>query len=58
MATFGLNFQIFNALMATKEFGKGPASFGLLGTFIAFGSFSGAHCICTLGTLSKDPLCY
>jgi hypothetical protein len=29
-ATFGLNFQIFNALMATKEFGKGPASYGLL----------------------------
>jgi MFS family permease len=42
MGTFGLNFQIFNALMATKEFGKGPASYGLLGTFIAIGSFSGA----------------
>jgi MFS family permease len=41
-ATFGLNFQIFNALMATKEFGKGPASYGLLGTFIAIGSLSGA----------------
>ena len=41
-ATFGLNFQIFNALMATKEFGKGPASYGLLGTFIAVGSLSGA----------------
>ena len=41
-ATFGLNFQIFNALMATKEFGKGPASFGLLGTFIAVGSLTGA----------------
>lgn len=42
VATFGLNFQIFNALMATKEFGKGPASYGLLGTFIAVGSLSGA----------------
>jgi len=42
MGTFGLNFQIFNALMATKEFSKGPASYGLLGTFIAIGSFSGA----------------
>ena len=42
MGTFGLNFQIFNALMATQEFGKGPASYGLLGTFIAIGSFSGA----------------
>ena len=41
-ATFGLNFQIFNALMATKEFGKGPASYGLLGTYIAIGSLSGA----------------
>ena len=42
LGTFGLNFQIFNALMATKEFGKGPASYGLLGTFVAIGSFSGA----------------
>ena len=42
LATFGLNFQIFNALMATKVFGKGPASYGLLGTFIAIGSLSGA----------------
>ena len=42
LATFGLNFQIFNALMATQEFGLGAASFGLMGTFIAIGSFSGA----------------
>jgi len=28
--------------MATKEFGKGPASYGLLGTFVAVGSFTGA----------------
>jgi MFS family permease len=41
-ATFGLNFQIFNALMATEVFNKGAASFGLLGTFIAVGSLSGA----------------
>ena len=41
-ATFGLNFQIFNALMATREFGKGPASYGLLGTYIAIGSLTGA----------------
>ena len=41
-ATFGLNFQIFNALMARGEFNKGAASFGLLGTFIAIGSLSGA----------------
>ena len=41
-ATFGLNFQIFNALSATKIFHRGPASFGLLGTMIAVGSLSGA----------------
>jgi MFS family permease len=42
VATFGLNMQIFNALMATKEFGKGPASYGLLGTYVAIGSLTGA----------------
>lgn len=42
LATFGLNMQIFNALMATKEFGLGPADFGLMGTFIAIGSLAGA----------------
>jgi MFS family permease len=42
VATFGLNMQIFNALMATKEFGKGPASYGLLGTYVAVGSLTGA----------------
>ena len=42
LATFGLNFRIFNALMATQEFGLGPASFGLMGTFIAIGSLTGA----------------
>jgi MFS family permease len=42
VATFGLNNQIFNALMATEAFGKGPAAFGLLGTYLAIGSLSGA----------------
>jgi MFS family permease len=28
--------------MATKEFGLGPASFGLMGTFVAIGSLTGA----------------
>ena len=41
-STFGLNFVIFNALMATQIFHKGAASYGLLGTFIAVGSLSGA----------------
>ena len=40
--TFGLNFQIFNALMSKQVFGKGPASYGLLGTIIAIGSLSAA----------------
>ena len=41
-ATFGLNFQIFNALMATSEFHKGPAQFGALGSTLAIGSLTGA----------------
>jgi MFS family permease len=42
MGTFGLNFQIFSAMMATREFGKGPATYGLLGSVIAIGSLSAA----------------
>ena len=41
-ATFGLNFQVFTALMATAVFDKGPASFGSLGSIVAIGSLSGA----------------
>jgi MFS family permease len=40
--TFGLNFQIFIALMATKEFNMGPDQFGALGSVLAIGSLSGA----------------
>ena len=40
--TFGLNYQIFMAVMATTVFEKGPTEFGALGTFLAIGSFSGA----------------
>ena len=40
--TFGLNFQMTSALMATKVFDKGPTEYGLLGTFMAFGSLTGA----------------
>ena len=40
--TFGMNYQIFNALMATQQFQKGPAEFGGLGTFLAIGSVVGA----------------
>jgi MFS family permease len=42
MATFGFNFELFNALMVTKEFEGGVASFGLLGTAVAAGSLTAA----------------
>lgn len=41
-SNFGLNNQIFNALMATKEFGKGAAAYGVLGTAVGFGALTGA----------------
>ena len=40
--TFGMNFQITSALMATQVFGKGASEFGLLGSFMAIGSLAGA----------------
>lgn len=40
--TFGLNFQLTSALMATEVFGKGPTQYGLLGTFMAVGSLTGS----------------
>jgi MFS family permease len=39
---FGLNFQIFNAIMATQAFDKGAGEFGLLGSVLAVGSLIGA----------------
>ena len=42
VTTFGLNFQLFNALMSTKVFNKGVTTFGLMGTIIAIGSLSAA----------------
>ena len=42
VTTFGLNFQLFNALMSTKVFHKGVTTFGLMGTIIAVGSLSAA----------------
>jgi MFS family permease len=41
-ATFGLNFQIFNAIMAKNEFGLGPAEFGGAGSILAIGSLTAA----------------
>lgn len=42
LGTFGMNFQITTALMATKEFGKGPEEYGLLGSVMAIGSLTAA----------------
>ncbi|HEX5771165.1 MAG TPA: MFS transporter [Nocardioidaceae bacterium] len=40
--TFGLNFQMTSALMATEVFDKGASEYGILGTTMAVGSLSGA----------------
>jgi MFS family permease len=40
--TFGMNFQMTSALMATQVFHKGAGEYGLLGTTLAVGSLTGA----------------
>jgi len=40
--TFGMNFQMTSALMATQVFHKGSGQYGLLGTTLAIGSLTGA----------------
>jgi MFS family permease len=40
--TFGMNFQLTSALMATEVFGKGAGEFGLLGSCMAVGSLIAA----------------
>lgn len=40
--SFGLNFNIFNTMMATEVFDKGAAEYGALGSILAIGSLSGA----------------
>jgi MFS family permease len=40
--TFGMNFQMTSALMATGVFHKGAGEYGILGTFMAIGSLTGA----------------
>jgi MFS family permease len=42
VGTFGLNFQMTTALMATEVFGKGAGEYGLLGSILALGSFAGS----------------
>ena len=40
--TFGLNFQMTTALMATDVYGKGAGDFGILGSILAVGSLTGS----------------
>jgi len=40
--TFGLNFQMTTALMATEVFEQGAGGFGILGSIIAVGSLAGS----------------
>ena len=40
--TFGFNFQMTTALMATEVFGKGAGEYGLLGSILAIGSLVGS----------------
>lgn len=42
LGTFGMNFQLFNILMATEVFDVGAREFGLLGSVMAIGSLAGA----------------
>jgi MFS family permease len=42
VGTFGLNFQMTSALMATQVFHKGAGEYGVLGSIVAVGSVSGA----------------
>ncbi len=42
LGTFGMNFQITTALMATQIFDKGAGEYGLLGSIMALGSLTAA----------------
>ena len=42
VGTFGLNFQLTSALMATEIYGKGAGEYGILGSTMALGSITGA----------------
>lgn len=42
IGTFGMNFQMTTALMATQTYGRGAGEYGLLGSIMAIGSLSGA----------------
>ena len=42
VGTFGMNFQMTSALMATDVFHKGASEYGILGSIMAVGSLGGA----------------
>lgn len=42
VGTFGLNFQLTNAMMAADVFGVGAGEYGILGSVMAIGTFAGA----------------
>lgn len=42
VGTFGMNFQMTTALMATEVFHKGAGAYGILGSIMAVGSLGGA----------------
>ena len=45
VSALGMNFQMTSALMATTVFGKSAGSFGILSTFMAFGSILGSTAV-------------
>lgn len=49
VGTFGMNFQMTTALMATGVFDKGPTEYGLLGSIMAIGSLTGALLVARRG---------
>ena len=53
-STFGLNFQIFNALIATKVFMKDAGAFGALGSILAIGALTAALISAKLST-KRNP---
>ncbi|MDV6012893.1 MFS transporter [Haloechinothrix sp. LS1_15] len=42
LGTFGMNFQMTMALMATEVYHRGPTEYGLLGSVLAVGTLTGA----------------
>lgn len=42
LGTFGMNFQVTMALMATMVYDKGPGEYGILGSIMAIGSLTAA----------------